>query len=239
MSCDYDLSRYDGNGSATWYYFGQGSTEVNCSYAITDRGQYPWSDGRVDRVANISTGDGTYFIAMNTADYASAATCGACVEVTYGQRKVVATVVDQCPTGSNPLCQAGHLDLSQKAFEQLEPNLMSNGHLQNLSWRFVPCPTTSNLSFKLKEPSNAGWNEILVQNHRHPIAKVEANVNGSWRSGTRQAYNYWNINGGSLGSAPYQIRVTDRLGQTITASLPLASGDLAGNASPGQFPGCQ
>ena len=161
------------------------------------------------------------------------------MEVTRGSRKVVATVVVQCPISSNPICRPGHLDLSQKAFEQLEPNLTGNGSLTGLAWKYVPCPTTENVSFVLKEPNNAAWNEILVQSHRHPITKLEAFVDGSWRSGTRQSYNYWNVNGGNLGTAPYRVRVTDVLGQELIANLPRAAGDLTGGATPAQFPACQ
>src|SRR5690606_33187305 len=77
-----DHGGYNGNGSVTYYYFDQGSAEVNCSYAITGRNP--------DSVAHIATGNGQYFGAMNTADYNNAATCGACVEVTRdGGRSVV------------------------------------------------------------------------------------------------------------------------------------------------------
>src|SRR5690606_33296401 len=103
------------NGSITWYRFDQGTTalgDVNCSYGIHES---------PDRVNHVATGDGQYFGAINTADYANSAACGACVEiqrVDTGQ-SVTVTIVDQCPIGSNPKCVAGHIDLSQAAFQQL------------------------------------------------------------------------------------------------------------------------
>ncbi|HSC85888.1 MAG TPA: carbohydrate binding domain-containing protein, partial [Polyangiaceae bacterium] len=103
------------NGSITWYTFDQGTAaigDVNCSYGIA---QNP------DRVNHIATQGGTYFGAINTTDYATAAACGACVEVSRPaqNKKVVVTVVDQCPVATNPKCVKGHIDLSKAAFLQL------------------------------------------------------------------------------------------------------------------------
>ena len=102
-----------GNGSVTFYTLSQGSNGVvHCSYPVTT--QNP------DVIAHNPNGGGQYFGAMNTADYNGAHTCGACVEVTRdGSRKVVVQIVDECPSGSNPKCVRGHIDLSQNAFTQI------------------------------------------------------------------------------------------------------------------------
>jgi expansin (peptidoglycan-binding protein) len=225
------------DGSVTWYTLEQGSQAVNCSYDIVRRSP--------DVVANVPFGGGTYFAAMNTADYANAATCGACVEVTRdGMRKVDVTIVDQCPTATNPKCTAGHIDLSQAAFEQI--GTVDEGYLGtshggdkgHISWTYIPCPVTSPVSFRLKDASNVSWNQILVQNHRTPIAKLEVDVNraGSWQPATRQSYNYWQLGGGNLGAAPYHVRATDVDGATLEASLALQGGD---QSSGSQFPTCR
>lgn len=223
------------DGSVTWYTLDQGSQAVNCSYDIVRRNP--------DTIAHVPYGGGTYFAAMNTQDYATAATCGACVEVTRdGTRKVDVMVVDQCPVATNPKCTAGHLDLSQEAFKQL--GTVDEGYLGtshggakgHISWRYVPCPTTENVSLRLKDASNVYWNQILVQGHRTPIAKVEANVGGSWQPATRQTYNYWQVGAGNLGAAPYRVRVTDVAGATLEASLSLRGGDQSAGA---QFPECR
>jgi expansin (peptidoglycan-binding protein) len=212
--CSVDLGRYDGNGSVTYYTFDMGSSEVNCSYQIT--GHNP------DTVANIYTGEGRYFGAMNTSDYNNAAMCGACVEVTRdGGRTVTVTIVDQCPIGTNPKCTAGHIDLSVEAFRQLGDQ--SEGHLGtgnggatgNISWRYVPCPVDGqNVKYRLKEPDRTDWNELLVQGHRFPISSVE--ING--QAATRKDYNYWEPPG-NMGPGPYQIRVTDRAGGVIDSTV--------------------
>jgi expansin (peptidoglycan-binding protein) len=220
-----DMGGYNGNASVTYYYFAQGSSEVNCSYAIT--GSNP------DKVAHIVTGDGQYFGAMNTTDYNNSAMCGACVEVTRdGNRKVVITIVDQCPVATNPKCQKGHIDLSVAAFDQIGNRGGGEGYLGtgnggmagNISWKYVECPIESEVTFRLKEPDNANWNQLLVQGHKFPLQSVE--ING--QPTTRQAYNYWEPPDGDMGKEPYEVKVTDVNGGVITTYIEHAAGDIPG-----------
>jgi expansin (peptidoglycan-binding protein) len=211
---------YNNNGSVTYYTFAMGSKEVNCSYAIT--GSNP------DKVAHIATGG--YFGAMNTTDYNNSGMCGSCVEVTRdGNRKVVITIVDQCPVATNPKCQKGHIDLSVAAFDQLG-NRGNEGYLGtgnggqagSISWKYVPCPTTENISFRLKEPDNKAWNQLLVQGHKYPLKSVT--ING--KEAARQAYNYWEPPDGKMGSAPYEVKLTDVNGGVVTAWIEPKAGDI-------------
>lgn len=228
-------ARYDGNASTTWYLFSQGSAEVNCSYAITSRGP----DG-----VEFAPGNGQYFVAMNTADYSGSAMCGACVEVVRDNGKSVqGMVVDQCPIASNPKCTAGHLDLSKNAFLQIGTEV--EGYLGSgngastgtLSFRYMPCPSVGSVQVKLKEPNNKYWNEYLVENHRTPIAKFEAQTQAGFVAGVRQPYNYFSVNGGYF-KLPMVIRITDINGAVIEATFPAAL-DGAGRIDLGQqFPAC-
>ncbi len=160
-TCKADLGGHQ-NGSVTNYWLDQGTVTVNCEYP--ELGRNP------DRLEFVETNDGNYFGAMNTADYDTAATCGACVEVTRdGSKKVTITIADRCPVESNPKCKAGHIDLSRQAFDQLR-NSGSEGYLGTsnggeqgqISWKYVPCPEGSNVFFTLKEPENIDWNQVLV-----------------------------------------------------------------------------
>lgn len=225
-----DLPQYNGTGSITWYTFSQGTTLVNCSY--------PTIPGTPDRVGFVYTPDasaGSYFAAMNTADYNNAAMCGGCVEVVRGSTgaAVTVTIVDQCPVGSNPLCTEGHLDLSVAAYTQLADQ-SAEGHLgdgvdNTISWKYVPCPVGENtVRVKLKEPDNIYWNQILVEGARYPIAAVS--VNGA--SLTQTDYNYW----GDMGKAPFTIEIKDIHGSIISFTLPdRRAGDIDTGA---QFPLC-
>ncbi|APR80619.1 extracellular endoglucanase precursor [Minicystis rosea] len=211
-----------------------GSTAVNCSFDI--KGHNP------DVVAHVPFGNGQFFGAMNTTDYDDAAVCGACVQVDRDDnRSVKVMIVDQCPSGSNPVCKPGHIDLSKAAF--LEVGSQAEGYLGTtnggaagkISWKYVPCETSEKISFRLKEASNQYWNQILVMGHRNPIAKVEVYVNNAWQSGTRQSYNYWQIGNGNMGPAPYHVRVTDTNGEQVEAMLNLQGGDQTSSV---QLPVC-
>ncbi len=230
-ACASPLTEYaGGDGSVTYYTFSMGAAAVNCGFAVL--GENP------DTVAHVATGNGQYFGAMDAVDYANAAVCGACVEITRdGAKQVVVTIVDQCPG-----CQAGHIDLSEQAFLQL--GTTSEGYLGTgnggavgvISWSYVPCPVTEDVSYVLKDPTNEYWNQILVQGHRYAIDEVEVQVSGQWVSAVRQSYNYWQAGSGDIGMAPYQVRVTDINGDVIDAQLQLVAGDQTSSA---QFPLCQ
>lgn len=234
--CSHNLPEYtNNNGSVTFYTLSMGAAQVNCSFPVTQVNP--------DIIAHVDTGGGKYFAAMNTADYNNAATCGACVEVTRdNNKKVVATVVDQCPTNGNPKCKAGHIDLSQPAFLQIGTQAEgylgtgNGGAVGSISWKYVPCPTNGDVFFRLKDPANMNWNQILVEGHRYAINKLEVMVNGQWQNGTRQSYNYWQVGNGNMGSPPYKVRVTDVNGDIVQAQLNLVAGDQPANA---QFPVCQ
>ena len=235
-ACATSLPEYtSGNGSVTFYGLGSASAVVNCSFGVL--GALP------DAVAHVATGNGLYFGAMNTTDYAGSATCGACVEVTRdGTRKVVVTIVDQCPSDSNTPCKSGHIDLSEEAFLQLGDagegylGTGNGGAAGVISWRYVACPVTGDVSFQLKDPGNVYWNQILVEGHRYPVAKVEVQINGQWVPAVREEYNYWQAGDGNMGPAPYQVRVTDINGDAIEATLGLTGADQPSTA---QFPVCQ
>lgn len=223
-TCKADLGGYQ-NGSVTFYTFQMGTTQgVNCGNP--ELGRNP------DRLDYVETGDGTYFGAMNTADYDTAATCGACVEVTRdGSRKVIVTIADRCPVETNNKCKSGHIDLSQQAFNQLGTQQegylgTSNGGMYGqISWKYVPCPDGSNVVFTLKEGDNEYWNEVLVSGHRYEIDKMEILVDGTWVTAARQMHNYWQPPEGIMGEdLPYRVRVTDVNGSVLEAPIELKAG---------------
>ncbi len=224
-TCKADLGGAS-NGSVTYYTFAMGTTLVNCSYAT--------HVGSPDTVDFVATNSGQYFAAINTSDYNTAATCGACIEVTRdGNRKVTVTVVDQCPIATNPKCKAGHLDLSRAAFQQIG-NTGNEGYLGtgnggdvgSISWKYVPCTPNGNVHLKLKEPTNQFWNEVLVENASYAINKVEVLVNGAWVNAVRGAHNYWQPPEGIFGNVlPYRVRVTDINGTVLETTVDLEAGD--------------
>jgi len=225
-----------GNGSVTFYTLSQGSNGVvHCSYEVS--GQNP------DVIAHIPTGNGQYFGAMNTADYNGAHTCGACVEVTRdGSRKVVVTIVDECPSGSNSKCVRGHIDLSQNAFTQIgtttEGFLGTGNTLQpqragvgSISWRYVACPVTGDVFARIKQGNQ---NEVFFENLVVPIKGVT--VNGQ-ASNLLQTYNAWNFGSTNI-PAGASFVVTDINNSVINFNLANASQNFD-NDTGKKFPTCQ
>jgi expansin (peptidoglycan-binding protein) len=201
--CKDDFWPAANNGSVTRYDFKQGTTLPACAYAITHTGG--GSDGDWDTVEGISTGDGGYFGAMNTTDYAQGAACGACVEASYNGRKVVLTIVDECPIGSNPVCTKGHIDLSRKAIRQLEPN-SSLENLKNVSWKYVKCPATGNVKARLHPNQNADWQPVVIENGLYPLKSVTLNGVAATRSGNNAGGNAWIA---AKQKPPYSVYATD------------------------------
>jgi expansin (peptidoglycan-binding protein) len=225
VACVKPGPEYTNTGSVTFYTLSQGSNGVvHCSYPVA--GQNP------DVITRVATGAGQYFAAMNTGDYNGAHTCGACVEVTRdGSRKVVATVVDECPIGSNPKCVRGHIDLSQAAFTQIgtttEGFLGTGNNLQptranvgSISWRYVPCPVNGNVVARIK-PGNQ--NEIFFEQLITPIKSVSLNGQAS---NLLQTYNAWNFGSTNI-PAGASFTVTDLDNSVITFSLPSATQNQA------------
>jgi expansin (peptidoglycan-binding protein) len=198
------------NGSVTRYDFSQGTSLPACTYVITHKGA--GRDGDWDTVEGISTGDGGYFGAMNTTDFQQGAACGACVEATYSGRKVVLTIVDECPIGTNPLCTKGHIDLSRKAIRQLEPNA-SLENLRGVNWKYVKCPAMGNVKARLHPNQNANWQPVVIENGLFPMKSVTINGKDAKRAGNAVGGGAWLVDGTKV---PLTVRATDVNGNTIT-----------------------
>jgi expansin len=232
---------YNGNGSVTFYTFGMGSNCqntpptnkcVNCGFPVTAVNP--------DKVAHAYTGEGRYFAAMNTTDFNNAAACGACVEVTRDGRKVVATVVDQCPISSNPKCTKGHIDLSKDAFLQVASESEgyvgtgNGGQHASISWKYVPCPVpdNQNVTLRLKEPDNAYYTAVIVQDHTYPIKSVKIKGQEATRDGRS---NYWLVGTGNQAPGPWKVQATDVNGWGFEATLAMGQG---GDVSTGHKVSC-
>lgn len=208
--CKDDFLPPANNGSVTRYDFSQGTSLPACAYVITHKGA--GRDGDWDTVEGISTGDGGYFGAMNTTDYAQGAVCGACVEASYNGKKVVLTIVDECPVSTNPVCQKGHIDLSRKAIRQLEPN-GSQENLKGVSWKYVKCPASGNVKARLHPNQNANWQPVVIENGLYPLKSVTLNGMPAVRKGNTQGGNAWEVGGIKT---PYKVHAVDVNGNGIS-----------------------
>ena len=150
--------------------------------------------------------------ALNTTDYGNADWCGACARVQGPLGEVTVRVVDSCPS-----CAAGDLDFSPAAFDKIATR--EAGRV-GITWTFVSCDVTGNVTYFYKEGSSEGWTAILVENHRLPIVKMEwSKDRNTWTEMARQTYNYFLEESGFGVGATY-VRITATDGQQLVDQLP-------------------
>jgi len=221
---------HNGNGSFTYYYIGQCSTCNNsprvfaCGYEATEP-----SGPNSDQVVNIANKN--YFAAIpgvNPSNFDMSKYCGACAQVSNGNKSVVVTIVDECPQDSNQPCKSnpnGHLDLSKPAFDALG---FGTGNPSGTSWKFVPCPVTGNVVVRVK---NGNSNELFIENAVTAIQSVS--LNGQMAN--RQSYGAWHFNANIPAGA--MLNLTDIAGRTLTVEV--KSTTMGQNQDTGvQFPKC-
>jgi expansin (peptidoglycan-binding protein) len=181
-------------------------------------------------IASSGRASSEYFAAIpsvSSNDFDTVNSCGACVEITNGNVKVIATVIDACPKNTNPPCQSvGHLDLSTQVFDALG---YQNGSPMNTTWQFVACPVTGNVQARLK---NGNLDQLYLVNVVFPIVSVTSNA----QQATHLSYGAWQLaNGQNAGGAT--ITMTDVEGHILTATVPGGGGDLGVQfPSPGNCP---
>jgi expansin len=166
--------------------------------------------------------------AMNHTDYAAAAVCGACVDLTGPSGAIRIRIVDQCPE-----CPEGNIDLSPEAFEQIAE--LSLGRVP-IDWHYAPCEASGPIRYHFKDGSNQWWTAVQIRNHRNRIASLEYLAGSTYRAVSRTDYNYF-VEPSGMGPGPYTFRVTDVYGNVLEDSgiAHAENSDVAGTA---QFPPC-
>jgi expansin (peptidoglycan-binding protein) len=166
--------------------------------------------------------------AMNAADYAGAAACGACARLDGPDGSVTVRIVDQCPD-----CAQGNIDLSPEAFDRIANR--SAGRVP-ITWEYVPCDVSGPIVYRFKEGSNQWWTAVQIRNSRYRIAKFEYRKNGAYVEVHREDYNYF-VEPNGMGPGPYTFRVTDVYGDALVDDgiVPKEATEVSGKA---QFPDC-
>jgi expansin len=151
------------------------------------------------------------YVALPPGEYASAAACGAVLDVTGPRGTVRVTVVDQCPE-----CEAGHIDLSTTAFSKIADP--AQGIISVSYAQLADPPLPGPLTVRVKEGSSQYWLAVLIQNTGNPLSSVDARSGpGSWQRLGRADYNYWLAESG-VGPGPLTLRITDSRGHQRTVS---------------------
>jgi hypothetical protein len=226
-----------GDGSLTCYTFDQGTpgNKTYCGYQGTESAG-PGGSGACqagalnfnDTVPNVGTAS-NFFAAFPGpgSTFGNGSLCGLCVNVTYAPTNttIMATVVDECPSGSNSLCGLGsnHLDMSAAAARALGYGVGGvTGSPTGVTWEAVACPISSDIV----EVFNGSSTQVYFQNVVWPVATVK--VNGVAAS---QPDGYW-----QLPAASGPITLTDAYGHSITGTLPGTNNGSLGTQFPATCP---
>jgi expansin len=204
---------------------------LSCSGSSGGRTPTPPEDGPV--FGEVQQGDGTYYLsadgdgacmfgpspedldvaAMNAPQWAGSGVCGACAVVSGPRGTVHVRIVDLCPE-----CQAGDLDLSPQAFDQIAER--AAGRVP-ISWQLEACGVVGNVRYHLKDGSSQWWTAVQVRNHRLPVRSLAWWSGGAWVDLQRQGYNYFVAPGGT-GPGAFHVRVTAWDGQALEDDIPSA-----------------
>jgi hypothetical protein len=205
------------DGSLTCYTFAQGSpnNRTFCGYQGTETAYTGGGSGacqtgglaNTDSVPNVGTNP-SYFAAFPGpgGGFASGAYCGMCINVTYAGTTLMATVVDECPSASNPECAVGsnHLDLSAALARDLGFGVGSVvGNPTGVTWETAACPISANDGNIVVVWNSSG--QAYFQNVVWPVVGV---------SGATQNNGFWTVNAGAT------VTLTDLIGHTLTVTMP-------------------
>lgn len=148
--------------------------------------------------------------AMNADEYNNASYCGAYVHVIGSKGEVIVRIVDLCPE-----CKAGHLDLSQEAFAQIDD--LPLGRV-NITWQVISPQLAGPIAYHFMDASNQWWTAVQIRNHRNPITKLEYLRGSEWIEVPRTSWNYFVQTNPGMGTGPFTFRVTDWYGNVLTDS---------------------
>lgn len=150
------------------------------------------------------------YVALGRSEYSGAQACGSYLDVTGPKGTVRVKVFDSCPE-----CAVGHLDLSRTAFKKIGKEI--DGIIP-ITYKAVPNASTPGpLSITFVEGTSQYYWAVTIDNNANPIKSVSAKgPGGGFRSAKLQDYNAWIIDG-QMGNGPFQVKMTDIYGKTITA----------------------
>ncbi|HEY0635538.1 MAG TPA: expansin EXLX1 family cellulose-binding protein, partial [Gammaproteobacteria bacterium] len=188
-------------------------------YGTVQRGEATFYPATGSGNCSFEVSDDVMVAALNSRDYATAALCGAYLEVTGPAGTVIVRVTDRCPG-----CKAGGLDLSRQAFARIATT--QAGRVP-VTWQIVAGPVAGPLTYRYMDGSTRYWTAIQVRNHRWPIAALAIKPGGAsdWIAVERRAYNYF-VYPKPIASGPLQLRVTALSGATMEDELPEPAGGV-------------
>jgi expansin (peptidoglycan-binding protein) len=174
-----------------------------------------------------ATPDDLDVAAINHTQYADSAACGACAKVVgaSGGGTVTVRIVDQCPE-----CAPGDLDLSMSAFAKIDD--VAKGRVP-ITFTYVPCTVTGNVTYRYKDGSSQFWTAIQVQNTKVPVLALAIKKGGTFVDVHRESYDYF-VDPQGAGEGDVVVRITSFDGQVLEDTLPPAASNVTAVGN-GQF----
>ncbi|HEX3697873.1 MAG TPA: hypothetical protein VH374_21040 [Polyangia bacterium] len=162
---------------------------------------------------------GKFFGAVDTALFANAQTCGACMRLENADATVTAEV--QIIDLVDPLLPLadGHVLSVDKAVS----DLFGAGGNPVVKYRVVPCDVSGNIQVQLDSTTIQG-SSVLVMNQRTVVSAVQIQTVDGWRALTRTPFNRWAVPFAISGKSN-TIRFTDTSERSVDApAVPFVDG---------------
>lgn len=124
-------------------------------------------------------------------------------------------IVDECPG-----CGTNHLDLFPTAFSSLADP--SKGVI-DITWDYVPCPVTGPLEIHMKSGVSAYWFSAQVVNGHRRTHSLDVSIDQgkTWKTTTRQTYNFFEISSGAGASTAWVRATSHTETQVIVKNVPM------------------
>ncbi len=226
-TCKVSSALTSSSGELTCYYFGQGTAQADstctgsqyktaCGYCgketVSGTAQ-ACSTSVTDTVQNITTGANFAAIAQpywNAGQY-----CGMCVNISYGGKSVVVTIVDECASCPTD----GHLDLSPAAASALGITNQIGDVTSGVTWQEVACPSPGNI---VALCNGSCGQQFYFQGDTYPIVSATAGGHTAHLSTA-----FWDFGANVVGQT---VTLTDAAGNVITGTIPSSNGGTIGAA---------
>ncbi|KAJ9622436.1 hypothetical protein H2203_006658 [Taxawa tesnikishii (nom. ined.)] len=131
--------------------------------------------------------------ALSDSNWANSAECGGCVKVTGPNGKSITAMVRS--STSAPVAAP---TTSTFPYRLLLPRRPLQGVI-DITWDYVQCPITSPLQVHMKSGVSQYWFSAQIVNGNLRTNKLEVSIDQgkTWKSTTRQTYNFFEISSGT------------------------------------------
>ncbi len=150
-----------------------------------------------------------YTAAVDPTHFDNGRACGSYVQVTGAKGSILVKIDNLCPE-----CMPGQLDLSTEAFAAIDAPVKGK---VAITYRTILNPAIPDeLMLQVKTGSSQWWLGLLVDNTGNALESVEISDRGAeFRPLSRQSWGWTQTN---PGTGPFQVRLTDVTGQSVTVS---------------------